>query len=498
MMTLDPNRYAGPTEARLLREDIAADKAAQSVLKQRAARAQSALHDAKDVLRAAQEAVDSAQSIFDEITEQDRALESRMRRSHGMLHPIRRLPPELLSMAFEQVLEVSMEDDPQVPFRLAATCRRWRDVALSSPAVWRNVVIKLDDAAGADVEWRRTCYIQVYLARSSTIPLRVEITHHSYATFNRLFWSAIAALFERSCRFSFTTSQTVVPELDECFKQPAPHLVNFNLDYDGPDIEIAQLSLFTSAPRLKSFHYTGPAISRHSYTGFPLVEDVSFFTENCDIPRLLALFQQFPNVRRLRLLDDELTAPGPFTILCDSLEEFTLVTFGFDMHVARCFRFPSLRTAEISAFADDALLSADSLVAFMHSALPSVETLTLHFTADLDMLAGLKACQRLRHLTLRGYGASAEAFFAAMSVQDAHGSWISPRLQSFAVRAKITRETISAAIEGFASARGRSAPKASRPPTALRRMEVDRDYVRPASASGQNLQDRVNDILNAS
>lgn len=68
MSTPDPNRYAGPAEAALLREHTA-DDAVRVALDLRAAHAETALHDATEELHAAQEAFDSAKRIAGHVCE---------------------------------------------------------------------------------------------------------------------------------------------------------------------------------------------------------------------------------------------------------------------------------------------------------------------------------------------------------------------------------------------------------------------------------------------
>ncbi|EJD42276.1 hypothetical protein AURDEDRAFT_67767, partial [Auricularia subglabra TFB-10046 SS5] len=139
MSGLNPNRYAAPAEAALLREHIAQDEAAQPVIQQRVSRARTALHDALHALREAQEAVDSAQRIHDEVLAIRDALDTRLRSARGLLHPIRRVPNEVLSMIFLNLLGAERERRYTVGLSVAGVCTCWREVALSMPSLWSSI-----------------------------------------------------------------------------------------------------------------------------------------------------------------------------------------------------------------------------------------------------------------------------------------------------------------------------------------------------------------------
>ncbi|KZV81085.1 hypothetical protein EXIGLDRAFT_629076, partial [Exidia glandulosa HHB12029] len=118
---------------------------ARKALEKRAVSAATALHDTEVALRAAQEAHDAARRIVAYIEQQQRSVDELVLVAQGLLHPIRRLPDEVLSMIFEVVptfrpkrpiLSGSLK--PRRPFVISAVCRRWRAVALSTPALWNT------------------------------------------------------------------------------------------------------------------------------------------------------------------------------------------------------------------------------------------------------------------------------------------------------------------------------------------------------------------------
>ncbi|KZV83984.1 hypothetical protein EXIGLDRAFT_842555 [Exidia glandulosa HHB12029] len=208
MSTLDPNRFAGPAEAALLRDDIAADEAARAALRERAKRAQTALHDANEAVRAAQEAAASAQQSVDHITQLEHVVDKRLAVSRGLLHPIRRLPDELLAMIFtwRPIFFSISRPVPCLPFVLAAVCRRWRRVALSTPVLWDTLSCSIKDFRDIEAERSYASYLRYYLVRSSNIPLSISVVYKARNCAARgPLWLAISELYRRAQTFSFSS-----------------------------------------------------------------------------------------------------------------------------------------------------------------------------------------------------------------------------------------------------------------------------------------------------
>jgi len=65
-------------------------------------------------------------------------------------HPLRRLPEEILLQIFERCADEEAQEwfeygwfmapNPKFPTRMAGVCRRWRNIALSCPRLWRRVL----------------------------------------------------------------------------------------------------------------------------------------------------------------------------------------------------------------------------------------------------------------------------------------------------------------------------------------------------------------------
>ena len=103
---------------------------------------------AHDSLRAhATQAVDRMDTIIREL---DDSIEDKR---FGALHPIKRIPREILQEIFEHAVDEEhtqlmnklqsdfhpYKDFPSVAFRISATCRHWREIATRTPKLWRHI-----------------------------------------------------------------------------------------------------------------------------------------------------------------------------------------------------------------------------------------------------------------------------------------------------------------------------------------------------------------------
>ncbi|KZV81090.1 hypothetical protein EXIGLDRAFT_731804 [Exidia glandulosa HHB12029] len=507
MTSLNPNRYAGHAEAVLLCEDIAADEAAHPALIQRVTRAQTALHDAADTLRAAQEAFESAQRIHNHATQLELALVERVRVSRGLLHPIRRLPDELLVLIFLDVRRMDCIKDNRRVLSPAAVCQRWRSVALHTPQLWDVVNCAMFRVPDAVTEQRWTLYAQLHLERSATRPLSVSIQYNPRRPEPHTLelWPAFSALFRRARSFSFETTLDVTLPLSFCMAFHAPGLLELHIDdteSKACTTSILRIPFGFHAPKLDTLRHCGSELLWATNGVSPSVQKVELTTERFETRHLLDLFSRFPNVRALDVLVGYvLTSSVPVVVRAKQLQSLKLIIQHMDMHIAQSFHFPSLRRADITV---EAASDWEPLIfsTFMHSALPTVTSLTLAMDLGEDVASGLSACVRVEHLTLRHdtsccLAHEVEGVFSALSASDTNGSWIFPSLQKLTVDGCVPLASMADAIVALASARCASAP--SGPRQRLMRMPLskwhDRGSGRPAPVDAQALQQRLNRIL---
>ncbi|KAL0066614.1 hypothetical protein AAF712_006418 [Marasmius tenuissimus] len=143
-------------------------------------------------------------------------------RHKALVHPIRRLPPDLLSEIFFHCLptgRLPVRSITEAPLLLTIICRGWRDVALGHPRLWNSILIQLPEHPGAnwltrqDVEpmrhedWvtivdRRSDGIETWLGRSGSLPITFSLNDDEGENFR-----AIGGLWNSS--YVETTFQAV-------------------------------------------------------------------------------------------------------------------------------------------------------------------------------------------------------------------------------------------------------------------------------------------------
>jgi len=95
-----------------------------------------------------------------------------------LVSPIRHLPPEMLSEIFLRSIPsrdpyflLTLYDLRRAVMLPGSVCKRWRDIALSTPRLWSSIGLQLHEkTVEADVDLTRT-----WLTRSGGMPLTLQI-----------------------------------------------------------------------------------------------------------------------------------------------------------------------------------------------------------------------------------------------------------------------------------------------------------------------------------
>ncbi|KAJ7726391.1 hypothetical protein B0H16DRAFT_1894815 [Mycena metata] len=120
---------------------------------------------------------DEDDEIIESLTRNNESLSQIILRSRSILSPVRRIPPEVLTHIFLlsapslQELKFGTWYDllEQSPWTLGRICRRWRAVALASPAIWSTIIIHGE----YDAEPCSLPMLETQLIRSGTYPLEI-------------------------------------------------------------------------------------------------------------------------------------------------------------------------------------------------------------------------------------------------------------------------------------------------------------------------------------
>ncbi|KAJ7440919.1 hypothetical protein B0H11DRAFT_2097326, partial [Mycena galericulata] len=110
------------------------------------------------------------QSALNRCIQDRRTLEADIQRHEGTLSPLRRMPPELLSLIFRFLSPPTHNVDP-APWTVSRVCRKWRGVVTSQPSFWASVVISIDSPPNAPIPTK--FMIETQLQRSGKLPLNI-------------------------------------------------------------------------------------------------------------------------------------------------------------------------------------------------------------------------------------------------------------------------------------------------------------------------------------
>ena len=90
-------------------------------------------------------------------------------------HFIHRLPTELLSHIFV----LSAEEDSHLPLSVSQVCRSWRHVALSTPMLWRRIVLSPHEHMWRErIRRARACTLDIELLPTALTPMRPRPLHY--------------------------------------------------------------------------------------------------------------------------------------------------------------------------------------------------------------------------------------------------------------------------------------------------------------------------------
>ncbi|KAI0048416.1 hypothetical protein FA95DRAFT_1558067 [Auriscalpium vulgare] len=236
-----------------------------STLRSQFSRIDSSSADSLAALRNERAAIASVLSIVDS-------------RINGSAAPIFCLPPELLVRIFSyfanRVLSEGVQSMDHVPpaapwVRLTWVCRRWRQVMLTNPTLWRDVVLPLPP------QWARAM-----LARSQNQPLSVFYSDELKAHARSPAWVLPFHTLEqvRSIHIHSISRDILDKALSQLLSTPAPILEDASFCCMSSHLPRAAL-FANSAPRLRNLLIHDTLLTRDSQV-FPL---------SCFLPHIVSL-----------------------------------------------------------------------------------------------------------------------------------------------------------------------------------------------------------------
>jgi F-box-like len=117
-------------------------------------------------LEATQSQLYATKKLIDSFQDQRSTVKMQMEGLRGLMHPVRRLPVELLRAIFEATMDVA-QSKLKTAFKLSHVCGQWRDIALDAPRLWS--LITLSPFAKSDSFWTEI------IPRMKKIPASINI-----------------------------------------------------------------------------------------------------------------------------------------------------------------------------------------------------------------------------------------------------------------------------------------------------------------------------------
>ncbi|KAJ6602778.1 hypothetical protein DFH09DRAFT_1019878 [Mycena vulgaris] len=214
-------------------------------------------------------------------------------------YPVLTLPNEIVSEFFMHLLPVyPLRPKLQAPPKLAQVCRKWRQIAVSTPSLWRAISVVLDQQKLEE----QLCLLETWLDRSGSCPLSISLADDGengvvgLADVNRF----LRAIFAHRSRLEYLELSAPIGDSNvHLFQQEMPLLRNLEMLTERFDVEVPT-PVFHAAPELHAvtmLHFHIGAVLPWSqlttlvcqwidYTGCATVLELAVNLVHCDLAHL--------------------------------------------------------------------------------------------------------------------------------------------------------------------------------------------------------------------
>jgi hypothetical protein len=203
---------------------------------------------------------------LDKLLEERDFLDTEIRRHEGAVSPLRRMPPEIISLIFtlaappavlaRNSMESYLMNFDEGPCALTAVSSRWRNIALSQPSLWTCISLDFtDERPDSPSIAGLVPMVRAYLERSQQLPLDITFRPFFETRCTEVEQSALDLIAHHSDRWE-TVTFSGSPSMYEALAGIRNHLpILRRLDITvHPELEEAVLDisdLFQSCPALQ-------------------------------------------------------------------------------------------------------------------------------------------------------------------------------------------------------------------------------------------------------
>lgn len=279
------------------------------------------------------------------------------------LHPIRRLPDDILTVIFEHCVrnptklldswhtydyDSLVTDD--APWTLSHVCRQWRAVALNTARLWSCVNLTLGDSTElANGEY--LLELQLERLKGHDISLSISNPADDHPLLPLIIPKFIPQCTTLMLNVSYTFFHTLTP-YSESFARVTHLALQLNPNAERPEETRVSIDTFVALPSLQYLHITG-AIEYFSLPFHNLMEYRGFAATNAEHFEALQMLTQSPSLTRLDLVCHEnesdstpleiITLPSLRHLsLCEEQKTLYDTVEGALAQIYTCLRLPSL------------------------------------------------------------------------------------------------------------------------------------------------------------
>ncbi|KAK1225204.1 hypothetical protein PQX77_011884 [Marasmius sp. AFHP31] len=192
---------------------------------------------------------------------EQRRLQRALNELRNQVNPFCRLPPELQALIFERCVDADTKGHVltirALPWTLAQTCRRWREIALSTPTLWS--LFRINSGTGL-VHHDPVQMAKTWLERSNPLPISCLVILNHIPLLQGLEDTLFKLIIAQSSRWRHLDID--LKDRQDLFEQlfsiehPLPFLrsIRVYVTLENPNAHLPVAALSSNAPDLRDAH----------------------------------------------------------------------------------------------------------------------------------------------------------------------------------------------------------------------------------------------------
>ncbi|KAJ7709442.1 hypothetical protein B0H17DRAFT_226921 [Mycena rosella] len=298
----------------------------------------------------------------------------------SIVYPVLTLPPEITSEIFYHCLPASHHwnsaDPGKAPMLLTHVCRAWREIALSTPALWAEF-------AGLRSSGNYARIFETWLSRAGTLPLSIRL-HAGYLDLGDDIFQTFARCSCKVRSLELSMRDKHFHEMERARDRWSFPLLQI-LELHGDRFQMERpIELFIDSPRLREVSIKElPPLS----ISLPWQQLTKFASSLWTVADCLKIFCLIPNLKECTFANCELEEDPDLPVLSHSnLQSLTLLDddgFIIGLNTLNFLSLPALRTFVLE-FSVDELAFEDIFNAFLSRSSPPLRKFSFSLLGFTD------------------------------------------------------------------------------------------------------------------